>query len=213
MQTAYLSSPAPAQQPVRVRLSCDSCSAAKVKCDRRRPACERCSSNQLHCTYSVSRRHGCKRRIAYEPAVTAHGAANIAQQSSKGGGYSSTADTKRQARDTADILTYNNNEVSGSSTGNDGITFHNRNDYWNSFQYLADDDFTTGVEVDDSEFSSDALRFVSKYIFPPQPARTWTGSMDANCNSFDNIDRWRRSQNVRTQCRTTCCFRGQWRRL
>jgi len=200
MQTAYLPSRAPAQQPVRVRLSCDSCSAAKVKCDRRRPACERCSSNQLHCTYSVSRRHGCKRRIAYEPAVTAHGAANIAQQSSKGGGYSLTADTKRQARDTADILTYNNNEVSGSSTGNDGITFHNRNDYWNSFQYLADDDFTTGVEVDDSEFSAFAFGnslptpcdSSQNTYFPPsqqEPGQApWTPIATPSTTSIDGED-------------------------
>lgn len=157
MQAPYPPSPAPAQQPVRVRLSCDSCSAAKVKCDKRRPACERCSSNQLHCTYSVSRRHGCKRKITCEPAVTAHGAVNKPQQCSWGGGGSSASGTKRRYRDTVGFSAYENNEVSGSSTANEGITFHNGNDLSDPFQNLADDDFTMSVDVDGSEFSAFAF--------------------------------------------------------
>ena len=70
MQAQYFPNPIVAQKPVRVRLSCDYCSAAKVKCDKRRPACERCSSNQIHCTYSISRRHGSMRKVAREPALT-----------------------------------------------------------------------------------------------------------------------------------------------
>lgn len=155
MQAPYPPSPAPAQQPVRVRLSCDSCSAAKVKCDKRRPACERCSSNQLHCIYSVSRRHGCKRRIACEPGVTARRAANIPQQfpSGGGGGGSPASATKRQACDTVTFSTNDNNEVSGRSKANEGIPSHNGNNLPDPFQYLADGDFTMSVDGDGSAFS------------------------------------------------------------
>ena len=154
MQALYYPSPTPAQQPVRVRLACDSCSAAKVKCDKRRPACERCSSNQLHCTYSVSRRHGCKRRVASEPALTANGAATIPQQSSSGGGCPPASTTKRQSCDTVGLSTDDNSEVSGSSTANEGINFHNGNDLPDRFQYLADDVFTMGLDLDESKFSA-----------------------------------------------------------
>ena len=154
MQALYYPSPTPAQQPVRVRLACDSCSAAKVKCDKRRPACERCSSNQLHCTYSVSRRHGSKRRVVPEPALTVHASATIPQQSSSGGDGSSALTTKRQSRDTVGISRDDNSEVSGSSTGNEGINFHNGNDLPDQFQYLADDDFTMNLDLDESKFSA-----------------------------------------------------------
>lgn len=45
-------------RPSRLRLACDACSATKVKCDKARPACQRCVAHQLLCVYSVSRRHG-----------------------------------------------------------------------------------------------------------------------------------------------------------
>ena len=161
MQAPYFPSPARPQQPVRVRSSCDSCSAAKVKCDKTRPSCERCSSNQLHCIYSVSRRHGSKRKVAYEPAITATGAP---PQSSGDGGGSSESAAKRQGRDTVDYSTYNNSDISGSSTANEGLTFNNRNDLPDLFQYLGDDDFTMSVDVDSSKFSSFAF---SNYLPTP----------------------------------------------
>lgn len=169
MQAPYFPSPAPAQQPVRVRLSCDSCSAAKVKCDKRRPACERCSSNQLHCTYSVSRRHGCKRRVACEPAVTAHRTANVHQQSSGGGGGSAASATKRRGCDTVGFSTYDNDEVSGGSTAEEGITFHNGNNLPDPFQYLADDDFTMSMDVDGSKFP--AFTFGDSLPTPYDPSQ------------------------------------------
>ncbi|KAK2010035.1 hypothetical protein LZ32DRAFT_682086 [Colletotrichum eremochloae] len=46
--------------PVRLRLACDACSTTKVKCDKARPACQRCVVNGLYCVYSVSRRNGSK---------------------------------------------------------------------------------------------------------------------------------------------------------
>ncbi|OHE95048.1 hypothetical protein CORC01_09705 [Colletotrichum orchidophilum] len=46
--------------PVRLRLACDACSTTKVKCDKARPACQRCVASGLYCVYSVSRRNGSK---------------------------------------------------------------------------------------------------------------------------------------------------------
>jgi hypothetical protein len=46
------------QRPVRLRLACDACATTKVRCDKGRPACQRCVSNKLVCVYSVSRRNG-----------------------------------------------------------------------------------------------------------------------------------------------------------
>lgn len=42
----------------KLRATCDACSAAKVKCDRKQPACDRCRTNSFTCSYSPSRRHG-----------------------------------------------------------------------------------------------------------------------------------------------------------
>ncbi|KAL5373466.1 hypothetical protein DPSP01_012708 [Paraphaeosphaeria sporulosa] len=47
----------PGEGRVKLRSSCDACSAAKVKCDSQVP-CERCRDNAVHCFYSPSRRHG-----------------------------------------------------------------------------------------------------------------------------------------------------------
>ena len=46
------------QRPVRLRLACDACATTKVRCDKGRPACQRCVNNKLVCVYSVSRRNG-----------------------------------------------------------------------------------------------------------------------------------------------------------
>lgn len=46
------------RQAPKVRLSCDNCSLAKVRCDQERPACQRCVSGRVQCVYSVSRRMG-----------------------------------------------------------------------------------------------------------------------------------------------------------
>lgn len=157
MQAPYFPSLVPAQQPLRVRLSCDSCSEAKVKCDKRRPACERCSSNQLHCIYSVSRRHGCKRKVASEPAITAHDTANISGQSSREGpGGDSASATKSQDRDTIGFSTYDSIELSGSNTANESITFHDGNDFSEPFQCLADDEITMSADVNGSAFAFDS---------------------------------------------------------
>jgi len=42
----------------KLRSSCDSCGDAKVKCDRGRPGCRRCTSLGLVCVYGISRKSG-----------------------------------------------------------------------------------------------------------------------------------------------------------
>ncbi|EED21296.1 aflatoxin biosynthesis regulatory protein, putative [Talaromyces stipitatus ATCC 10500] len=42
----------------KLRLSCDSCSKSKVRCDHERPSCQRCFHAGVPCVYSVSRRTG-----------------------------------------------------------------------------------------------------------------------------------------------------------
>jgi len=59
--------PTHSQQP-RLRQACDSCTAAKVKCDKGRPACRRCLDNDEACQYSPSRRHG-KRARRFPTAI------------------------------------------------------------------------------------------------------------------------------------------------
>jgi hypothetical protein len=46
------------RQAPKLRLSCDNCSHAKVRCGQERPACQRCVSARAQCIYSVSRRIG-----------------------------------------------------------------------------------------------------------------------------------------------------------
>lgn len=46
------------QKPQKLRLSCDACAAAKVKCGKERPRCERCNTNDLNCVYGPSMKHG-----------------------------------------------------------------------------------------------------------------------------------------------------------
>lgn len=47
----------PPRQP-KLRSSCDGCGAAKLKCDRRQPACGRCIDLGVTCVYGVSRKMG-----------------------------------------------------------------------------------------------------------------------------------------------------------
>lgn len=48
-------------KPLRLRLACDACTTAKVKCSKTHP-CERCLDNDEECRYSASRRHGKRSR-------------------------------------------------------------------------------------------------------------------------------------------------------
>ncbi|KAF2237157.1 hypothetical protein EV356DRAFT_27274 [Viridothelium virens] len=48
----------PPEAPVKLRSTCDACSIAKVKCDKKQPVCDRCQTNGFRCSYSPSRRHG-----------------------------------------------------------------------------------------------------------------------------------------------------------
>ncbi|KAL9584579.1 MAG: hypothetical protein Q9203_004605 [Teloschistes exilis] len=147
----------PAPQPVRIRSSCDSCSEAKVKCDKRRPACERCTSNQLQCTYSISRRHGSKRRLTRGQGVTAQATAKVPQQIVRADGASSASAIEEHNSDTVGFSTYGYNEAGESGTATEAITFHNNHDLLNPLQYLADDDFAVNSNVDTSKPSASGL--------------------------------------------------------
>lgn len=48
----------PSTDSRKLRLSCDSCHAAKVKCGKERPLCSRCANSGSSCVYSKSRRAG-----------------------------------------------------------------------------------------------------------------------------------------------------------
>ncbi|KAF2006709.1 hypothetical protein P154DRAFT_411522, partial [Amniculicola lignicola CBS 123094] len=43
---------------LKLRASCDSCAASKVKCSKEHPICQRCSASGSNCIYGVSRKHG-----------------------------------------------------------------------------------------------------------------------------------------------------------
>jgi Aflatoxin regulatory protein/Fungal Zn(2)-Cys(6) binuclear cluster domain len=63
----------PAKKAARLRLACDACTTAKVKCSRTKP-CERCTErNEGECRYSASRRHGKRtghKKIELSPEMT-----------------------------------------------------------------------------------------------------------------------------------------------
>jgi hypothetical protein len=46
------------ERKLKLRASCDSCAASKVKCSKEHPRCARCSANGSSCIYGVSRKHG-----------------------------------------------------------------------------------------------------------------------------------------------------------
>jgi hypothetical protein len=46
------------QQKPKRRSSCDACGAAKLRCDRGQPSCERCINQILQCVYGVCRKMG-----------------------------------------------------------------------------------------------------------------------------------------------------------
>jgi hypothetical protein len=46
------------ERKLKLRASCDSCAASKVKCSKEHPRCARCSANNSTCVYGVSRKHG-----------------------------------------------------------------------------------------------------------------------------------------------------------
>ncbi|MCJ1366859.1 hypothetical protein MMC16_005989 [Acarospora aff. strigata] len=50
--------PQPGQRVPKLRLSCDACAAAKVKCDKSHPRCGKCATGELTCVYGPSRKYG-----------------------------------------------------------------------------------------------------------------------------------------------------------
>lgn len=75
------------QRSPKMRLSCDECAVAKVRCNKTQPICERCISNGLKCVYGVSMKHGRgagKRRkaAAAHAAQSQSGSSHDAQKAS-----------------------------------------------------------------------------------------------------------------------------------
>ena len=54
----------------KLRLSCDECNKAKVKCAKEKPTCSRCKAQKIQCVYGVSLRAG--KRAAAQPLSRAH---------------------------------------------------------------------------------------------------------------------------------------------
>lgn len=48
----------PGQKSQKLRMSCDVCAAAKVRCSKQRPRCERCVESDFTCVYGLSLKHG-----------------------------------------------------------------------------------------------------------------------------------------------------------
>jgi hypothetical protein len=46
------------ERKLKLRASCDSCAALKVKCSKEHPTCARCSTSGCSCIYGISRKHG-----------------------------------------------------------------------------------------------------------------------------------------------------------
>lgn len=56
------------QAPRRLRSTCDRCTVLKVRCDKKKPRCERCESVQQHCVYGPYRWKG--RSTPTQAAIT-----------------------------------------------------------------------------------------------------------------------------------------------
>ena len=48
----------PGKERRKLRQSCDACAAAKVRCSKNRPRCERCIEGEFTCVYGPSMKHG-----------------------------------------------------------------------------------------------------------------------------------------------------------
>ena len=56
----------------KLKDSCDTCAASKIRCNRRKPVCERCANQGYSCQYSPAQRIGRRRSAkAYVPEGTA----------------------------------------------------------------------------------------------------------------------------------------------
>ena len=66
--------PRPVGRQPKLRLSCDACAAAKVKCGKERPRCERCVAGDSNCVYGPSLKHGKPERK--KPLPDPHASAN-----------------------------------------------------------------------------------------------------------------------------------------
>jgi hypothetical protein len=54
----------------KLRSSCNACGAAKLKCDRQQPSCERCRFSGIPCVYGISRKNARQSRATNSPLIT-----------------------------------------------------------------------------------------------------------------------------------------------
>ncbi|KAI4212281.1 MAG: hypothetical protein LQ351_004994 [Letrouitia transgressa] len=57
----------------QLRLSCDGCNTAKVKCTKARPKCSRCQNRDVDCVYSVSLRSARQKQGSFSELITTNG--------------------------------------------------------------------------------------------------------------------------------------------
>jgi Aflatoxin regulatory protein/Fungal Zn(2)-Cys(6) binuclear cluster domain len=62
-------SPSGSKDAPKLRLSCDACSTAKVKCTKERPRCKKCDGNGTTCVYSTSQKFG---KVPYKKRHSNH---------------------------------------------------------------------------------------------------------------------------------------------
>ncbi|KAF5852349.1 hypothetical protein GGP41_007778 [Bipolaris sorokiniana] len=72
-----------APKVAKVRQSCDTCQASKIRCGQERPSCRRCAKYNITCVYSVSRRAGRPRpkRTATNPSTPTQNSSSTQSQS------------------------------------------------------------------------------------------------------------------------------------
>ncbi|KAF5662741.1 fusarubin cluster-transcription factor [Fusarium heterosporum] len=126
---------------VRLRLACDACTTAKVRCSRTHP-CERCEENEQgkECCYSASKRHGKRVR---------HRKAELAIPRSSNTGSVATGDLSLQSENHSHALGDPASEIGDSFGMLDGWAFHNRDmtldfedmetiSWWKSLEFVSD---------------------------------------------------------------------------
>ncbi|KAL9044356.1 MAG: hypothetical protein Q9214_002499 [Letrouitia sp. 1 TL-2023] len=74
----------------QLRLSCDGCNTAKVKCTKARPKCSRCQNRDVDCVYSVSLRSAKQKQGSFSELITTNGTIGRAATSTINGIPNST---------------------------------------------------------------------------------------------------------------------------
>ncbi|KAL9609499.1 MAG: hypothetical protein Q9167_005733 [Letrouitia subvulpina] len=71
-----------ASKPPKLRDSCNACSAAKIRCTKKRPTCARCDKRGLSCEYAATKRAGRPSHTSTQSAAKAKTISDDARQNS-----------------------------------------------------------------------------------------------------------------------------------